>query len=105
MLQAARGVTELITGLDYDQYLADRRTQLAVERQIEIVGEAARNVSEEFCDRHHEIPWVKIIAQRHVLAHEYGDIQQERIWRVATTHIPELISQLEPLVPDPPPAQ
>jgi len=99
MLQAARGVVELVAGLDYARYLADRRTQLAVERQVEIIGEAARRVSEAFRDVHGDIPWVKIIAQRHVLAHEYGEIQQERIWRVATIHVPELIVQLEPLIP------
>ena len=103
MLQAARGVGELAAGFDYAGYLADRRTQLAVERQVEILGEAARRVSEGFRDAHGNIPWVKIIAQRHVLAHEYGEIQQERIWRVATIHVPELIAQLEPLIPPTPP--
>ncbi len=37
----------------------------------------------------------KIVAQRHVLAHEYGEIQEELIWRVAVQHLPELIRQLE----------
>jgi uncharacterized protein with HEPN domain len=41
-------------------------------------------------------------AQRHVLAHDYGEIRHERIWYVATIHIPALIQQLEPLLPAPP---
>lgn len=73
----------------------------AVERQIEIIGEAARRVSKELPDAHPEILWRPIQAQRHVLAHEYGEIKHDRIWRVATIHIPELIIQLEPLVPTP----
>ena len=52
---------------------------------------------------HPEIPWQSIIAQRHVLAHEYGDIRQDLIWRVATEHIPILIAQLEALLPPLPP--
>jgi uncharacterized protein with HEPN domain len=76
--------------------------QLAVERAIEIIGEAARNLTPAFRDAHPEIPWRPIIAQRHVLAHDYGDIKQDRIWRVVTVHVPDLISQLEPLVPPPP---
>lgn len=51
---------------------------------------------------HPEIPWRLIIAQRHVLAHDYGEIDHERIWRVATMHVPELIRLLEPLVPPAP---
>jgi uncharacterized protein with HEPN domain len=71
----------------------------AVERQIEIIGEAARRVSKEFQDAHAEILWRPIQAQRHVLAHDYGEIKHDRIWRVAEKHIPELIALLEPLVP------
>jgi uncharacterized protein with HEPN domain len=42
------------------------------------------------------------MGQRHVLAHDYGEIKHDRIWRVATVHVPELIEQLKPLVPAPP---
>jgi len=76
--------------------------QAAVERKIEIIGEAARNVSAAFQTQHEEIPWRGIIAQRNVLAHEYGEILIDRIWRVATEHVPDLIARLERLVPPPP---
>ncbi len=52
--------------------------------------------------RHTKIPWRPIQAQRHVLAHDYGEIKHDRIWRVAETHVPDLIALLEPLVPAPP---
>ena len=74
----------------------------AVERQIEIIGEAARRVSAAFQAAHTDIPWRPIQAQRHVLAHDYGEIRQERIWRVATMNIPELIQRLAPLLPSAP---
>jgi uncharacterized protein with HEPN domain len=45
------------------------------------------------------VPWRSIIAQRHALAHEYGEIDSARIWRVATVHIPQLVGLLEALVP------
>jgi uncharacterized protein with HEPN domain len=102
MLEAARDAVMMTKGMNYEQYLADRRTQLAVEREVEIVGEAARRVSEHFQSAHPKIPWQKIVAQRHVLAHEYGDIQQDRMWRVAAIHLPELIEMLAPLLPPPP---
>jgi uncharacterized protein with HEPN domain len=81
--------------------LADKTLRLATERRIEIIGEAARNVSREFTLAHPEIPWQKIIAMRQVLAHEYGEVKHDTVFRVVTLHIPELISRLQPLVPSP----
>jgi uncharacterized protein with HEPN domain len=103
MLDGAKTVVQMTAGITYDQYLANRMVQLAVERGIEIIGEAARNVSETFQTAHPEIPWRPIIAQRHILAHEYGSIQPDRIWRVVTIHIPALIGLLEALPTNPPP--
>jgi len=102
MLAAARAVHTFVQGRTVADYLADLMLRSAVERQIEIIGEAARHVSVEFQSAHAEIPWRPIQAQRHVLAHDYGEIKHERVWRVATADIPELIEKLEPLVPLPP---
>lgn len=98
MLEAARNVSEFVSGKHFEGYSADKILRSAVERQIEIIGEAARHLSKEFRTAHSEIPWSAIIAQRHILAHDYGDIRHDRIWRVATVHIPELVRSLELLV-------
>ena len=102
MLDAARSVREITTGVTLAEYLQNRLMYRAVERELEILGEAARRLSEAFREAHPEIPWQKIVGQRNVLAHEYGEINQERIWAVATKSLPELIDQLEPLLPAPP---
>ena len=104
MLDAAQTVCEFTAGVSYEEYLRDRKLQLAVERSIEIIGEAARRVSEGLNQAHPEIPWRLIIAQRNVLAHEYGEIKQDRMWLLATIHIPELVSRLQPLIPPLPPS-
>jgi uncharacterized protein with HEPN domain len=98
MLNAARAVQAFIAGRTFADYQADLLLRSAVERQIEIIGEAAREVSEELKAAHPEIPWRPIMAQRHVLAHEYGAIDNALIWKVATVHIPALIGQIEPLI-------
>lgn len=103
MLDAARTIQQFTSGVIFDAYIKNRMMQLAVEREIEIIGEAARNVSAQFKDAHPEIQWNSIIAQRNVIAHEYGEIKHERIWAVATDHISELIVKLEPLIPPVPP--
>lgn len=103
MLESAEGVLSMIHGVAFEAYCLDRKTRRAVEREVEIIGEAARKVSPACRDAHPEIPWRKIIGQRHKLAHEYGEIQEEVIWRVATVHVPELIAHLRALLPPPPP--
>jgi len=102
MLDAARAIRDFLKGKNFDDYAHDRLLRGAVERHIEIIGEAAKNISAAYRDEHPEISWSKIIGQRHVLAHEYGEVRHDRIWLVATVHIPELIDKLEKLVPPPP---
>jgi uncharacterized protein with HEPN domain len=103
MLEYAREIEQTVGGLTFEHYMRDKTLRLATERRIEIIGEAARNVSRPFQESRPEIPWQKIVAQRHVLAHEYGEVRQEIIYRVATTDIARLIPQLAPLIPPMPP--
>ncbi len=103
MLEAARGVSTLVAGMTFEQFRTDRRTYRAVERELEILGEAARNVSAETRSAHPEIPWTSIIGQRNVLAHEYGQIRYDLLWDAVTRSLPTLIGQLEALLPPPPP--
>lgn len=99
MLAAARAVVAFIEGKTLADYQADLLLRSAVERQVEIIGEAARKVSRDSRDQLTMIPWKGIIAQRHVLAHEYGEILDERVWRVASVHVPALIVHLLPFLP------
>jgi uncharacterized protein with HEPN domain len=99
MLEAARKVRQFVGGKTFHDYSQDEVLQSAVERKLEIIGEAARGISQQFQQEHPEVPWRGIISQRHFLAHEYGEVRQEKLWRVATLRIGELIEQLEKLIP------
>ena len=102
MLTYAREIRQTISGLTCKDYTADSDRRMATERRLEIIGEAARNVSRAFQDAHPDIPWRQIVGLRNVLAHEYGEIRHELIFRIATNQISALISVLEPLLPLPP---
>lgn len=102
MLQAALAVRSFVTGRSREDYAGDLMLRSAVERQVEIIGEAARNVSPQTKDAHPHIPWAPVMAQRHRLAHEYGEINDDTIWAVATVHVPALIELLRPLIPPEP---
>jgi uncharacterized protein with HEPN domain len=103
MLQAAQAVSRYLAGKVHEDFFRDEILRAAVERKLEIIGEAARKVSRGFQTANHHVPWQKIAATRHVLAHDYGEVNDEIVWRIATVYVPELIEMLLPLVPAPPP--
>jgi uncharacterized protein with HEPN domain len=99
MLEAARQVESFARDLSYDSYMSDPMRRMAVERGLELLGEAARRVSPSFRESHPEIPWRSLIGLRNVLAHDYGEIRHDRLWEIATRDAAALIRQLETLVP------
>ena len=99
IVNAVRELTRFLAGKPFSDLTSDRVLRLAVERELEIIGEAARRVSQGFRDEHAEVPWSSIIGLRNVLAHEYGDVKLERIWVIGTERVPELAATLEPLIP------
>lgn len=99
MLLAARKVENFTRGVSWEKFSADDLLQNAVMHQIQIIGEAARKISQQYKDSHTGIPWQMIIGMRNRLVHEYFDIIPERVWDVVENSIPELIRLIEPLVP------
>lgn len=99
MLEAAREVDEMLAHRDMAAFLDDRVLLRAIERGVEIIGEAARRVSTAYQADHPEIPWRAIIGQRNILAHEYGQIDHALLYRTAAEDTPVLIRQLEALLP------
>jgi len=103
MLDAARAALQFTNRIQFKDFLADRMVRNAVERNLEIMGEVARCVSQTFRDSLPEIPWRAMIALRNVLTHEYGEIRNERIWLICKEQLAILIRQLEDAgVIDPP---
>lgn len=98
MRQAAREIAAFMQSVTYAHFEQDKILRYAVERQLIVIGEAAAHVSGGYQDQHPEIPWIQIIGQRNILAHEYGEILVERIWLTATRSLPELLKHLESLV-------
>lgn len=99
MLQASQEVMDMLDEHDLPAFLENRMLVRAIERSIEIIGEAARLVSEEFKTQHPQVPWRKIIGQRNILAHEYGQIDHELLYRTAAEDVPELSEMIRTLLP------
>lgn len=108
MLDSARAAVAMTRDASFHDFAANRQLYRAIEREIEIVGEAARRVSVALKQACGEIPWSRIVGTRHRLAHEYDEIKLAILYRIARVHLPELIVQLEELIaqfPPPPPVK
>lgn len=63
-------------------------------RNLEIIGEAANRLPDEFCTQHTEIEWRKIIGLRHRIVHDYFGVDLALVWEIVTTSVPALAEQL-----------
>jgi uncharacterized protein with HEPN domain len=99
MVQAIYKIQAFTAGLTEGEYLENELVQSAVERKLEIIGEGARRVSDVFQGQHPEIDWRNTIGLRNVIAHRYDQVEQERLWNIVQTALPDLLQQLQSLLP------
>ena len=75
-------ITDYVLATTYQGFLTNRMLQDAVVRQLEIIGEASRNLSEDFQKQHSEVPWSQIIGMRNRIAHDYLNVDMEIVWDI-----------------------
>jgi uncharacterized protein with HEPN domain len=100
MLDAAREVIAFARGRSRADLSSDRMLVLALVKDIEIIGEAAYQISEITRKSLPDIPWDDIIGMRHRLVHAYFDINLDILWQTVQQDIPGLIAALGPLTPE-----
>ena len=99
IIQAGKQIQEFIKDVNKTQFNSSALIQSAVIRQIEIIGEATKRLSEKFRAKHSEIPWKKIAGMRDILIHAYDHVDIDEVWIAAETALPSLIKQIEALIP------
>ena len=83
-----------------DSFLKDELLQTWFVYHIQIIGEAARALSEELRNNHPEVPWKDIIGMRHFIVHQYTDIDLETVWEVVKKDIPNLKNKIQRILAD-----
>jgi uncharacterized protein with HEPN domain len=99
LVQAGKLIQDFIQGIDKERFDNSSLIQSAVIRQIEIIGEATKRLSEKCRSEHSEIPWKKIAGMRDILIHAYDHVDIDEVWNAVDTSIPSLIKQIETLIP------
>src|SRR3989338_9852783 len=90
-------IEDAIKGKSFEEFVNSIVTQDCVVRSIEIIGEAANNLPEDFQKEHPEIAWRKIVGMRNILAHEYFGVDLKVVWDTAVNKIPVLKEELSKL--------
>ena len=99
ILDAAREAVEFADGRSRTDLDTDRQLTLSLVRLLEVIGEAARGISREFCEAHPEVAWKKMIGMRDRLIHGYFDVNLDVVWQSVNEDLPPLIAQMEKILP------
>lgn len=90
-------IEEYTKGITLEEFLKNTQIQDAILRRLEIIGEAVRNLPDDFTKKHSEIPWNMISGMRNVVAHEYLGVNVRRVWKTIEKDIPELKNKIKNL--------
>jgi uncharacterized protein with HEPN domain len=82
----------------FEEFMSNRMLQDAVVRQLEIIGEATRNLSDDFRGRNRSIPWSQIIGMRNRIAHDYLNVDMEIVWDIISQDLPVLKGKIAELI-------
>lgn len=87
-------IESFMAGLDFDQFVKDDKTFMAVVRGIEVIGEASKHVPASLRKKYPGVPWKKMAGMRDKLIHDYFGTDARIVWETATALIPELKPQI-----------
>jgi uncharacterized protein with HEPN domain len=79
-------------------FINDELIQIWILHYIQILGEAAARLSDDFQESYHYIPWYKIIGMRNILVHDYFGIDIEAVWSVVEKDLPILYGQIKEIL-------
>lgn len=94
MLDAICNIEEFTTSISRQQLFGDKMRYYAVVKNVEIIGEAANMLTQEFRDTHTELPWRAITGMRNVIVHDYVNIHEDMLWDTIQNDVPVLKNQI-----------
>ncbi len=97
IIEAIDRVAQYTMGLSLDAFSKDRKTIDAVVRNLEIIGEAANRLPDDFKEKHSNVEWHKVVGLRHRIVHEYFGIDLQIIWQIISADLPALRQTLSRL--------
>ncbi len=98
MLEAMNKIERYTKGMSSNEFEGSEVVVDAVIRNLEVIGEAAKNIPEEIKEKYPDIPWNRIIGLRNIAIHEYFGIDLNIIWEIVTNNLPETKPKIESML-------
>lgn len=98
MIEAAEDAVSFLSKKTFDDLLTDRQLAFAVIRALEIVGEAAAQITQESRELHSNVKWRDIVSMRNKLINAYFDINYNIVWAAVKEEIPKLLPELKKII-------
>ena len=98
ILESIKNIESFSKGISKENFIKDKKTQSAVIRELEVIGEATKNLPSNFINKHPNIEWKKIAGLRDKLIHHYFGVNVERIWKVVEDEIPKLKKEIKEIL-------
>jgi uncharacterized protein with HEPN domain len=93
-------IDSYIAGMSYDEFVQDDKTVSACIREIEVIGEATKQIPRDITDRFNDLPWSLMAKMRDKLIHWYFEIDEEIVWNVAKDKLPNIKTQIDCIIED-----
>ena len=96
--EAIESIEEYLEGVSYDQFASGKMMRDAVVRELEIIGEASNNLSDQFRRQHSGVLWRRMKDMRNFLIHEYFGVNTKVVWDTCKEDLPQLKSFIEKIL-------
>ena len=96
--ESINDIGDYLKSFDKRRFLKDKKTQDAIVRRLEIIGEATKKLPLDFRKKHRKVPWKDMAGARDKLIHDYFGVNLERVWRIATEDVPVLKVQVSKIL-------
>jgi uncharacterized protein with HEPN domain len=96
--EAIQRISTYTAGLTYEEFMKDIKTQDAVVRNLEIIGEATKNLSSVLKKSYPNIPWKDLMGMRDKMIHHYFGINYEIVWTIAREELAGFLPQIEEII-------